>query len=166
MSSQLPSEKTLYEEEQPTQRWVMIVSWVGICLGAVVIGAMFFIPGIPLFIPLISIAIFLFVLLSVWNFRRLQIRATTSGITFGFGIFRWRLRWNDIVRVSARPYIFLRFLGWGIRLDLRGTIGFIARTSMGVQLETPRLKYFISTNHPQAICDLAHRFIVHDTERA
>jgi len=165
MSSQNSSDKTLYEEEQPTQRWVMIVSWVGTCLGAIVTLATFFIPGIPLFIPVVSIAGLLFVLLSVWNFRRLQIRATTKGITFGFGIFRWRVLWSDIVRVSARPYIFLRFLGWGIRLDLRGTIGFIARSSMGVQLETPRLKYFISTNNPQAICDLAHRFIVHDSER-
>lgn len=165
MSRRNPSEKTLYEEEQPTQRWVMIVSWVGTCLGGMVIFATCFIPGIPLFIPLVSIAGLLFVLLSVWNFRRLRICATPEGITFGFGIFRRHLRWRDVVRVSARPYIFLRFLGWGIRLDLRGTIGFIARTSMGVQLETPRLKYFISTNHPQAICDLAHQFIVRGTKR-
>jgi hypothetical protein len=165
MSSRSASEKTLYEEEQPTQRWVMIVAWVGTCLGGAVIVATFFIPGIPSFILFISIAVLLFVLLSVWNFRRLQIRATPEGITFGFGIFRRHLRWRDVVRVSARPYIFLRFLGWGIRLDLRGTIGFIARTSMGVQLETPRLKYFISTNNPQAICDLAQRFIVSGKQR-
>lgn len=165
MSSRNPSEKTLYEEEQPTQHWVMIVAWVGTCLGGAVILVTCFIPGIPFFIPLVSIAALSFVLLSVWNFRRLRIRATSEGITFGFGIFRWHLRWSDIVRVSTRPYIFLRFLGWGIRLDLRGTIGFIARTSMGVQLETPHLKYFISTNHPQVICDLAHRFIIHGAKR-
>jgi hypothetical protein len=165
MSSQKPSEKTLYEEEQPTQRWVMIVAWGGTCFGGVVILAACFIPGIPLFIPVVSISGLLFVLLSVWNFRRLRICATPEGITFGFGIFRRHLRWRDVVRVSTRPYIFLRFLGWGIRLDLRGTIGFIARTSMGVQLETPRLKYFISTNHPQAICDLAQRYIVSGKQR-
>lgn len=105
-----------------------------------------------------------FSLLSVWNFRRLQIRTTPEGITFGFGIFRRHVRWRDVVQVSTQPYLLLPFLGWGIRLDLRGTVGFIARTSMGVQLETRRLKYFISTDHPSTICELAQRVIT-DVQR-
>ena len=151
--------KTIYDEEQLTQSWVMRVAWFGASLAGLMIIATLLISGIP---PLFRLAVALpltFTLLSVWNFRRLRIRATTEGITFGFGIFRRHVRWRDVVHVSARPYIFLRFLGWGIRLDLRGTVGFIARTSMGVQLETRRLKYFISTDHPEAICDLAQKYI-------
>lgn len=156
------SKKTRYEEEQPTQRWVMIVAWCAAGFASAVLIAASFISGIPLLLRLISVVVLPIAIFSVWNFRRLRILATTEAITFGFGVFRWRLRWQEIVRVDARPYIFLRFLGWGIRLDFRGTIGFIARTSMGVQLETRRLKYFISTNHPQALCDFARRFIMRD----
>jgi hypothetical protein len=150
---------TLYEEEQPTQSWVMSVAWLGATFAALVVLAAIVIPGIPVVLRAGVAAPLFFALISVWNFRRLQIRATTDGITFGFGIFRRRLRWRDITRVSTQPYVFLRFLGWGIRLDLRGTVGFIARTSMGVQLETRHLKYFISTNHPNTIYELAQRHI-------
>jgi len=156
---------TLYDEEQPTQRWVMAVAWLGAAFTGLVILATFFIPIIPAFVRLSAAAIFLAALFSVWNFRRLHIRATAEGITFGFGIFRWHLRWREILHVDMQPYIFLRFLGWGIRLDLRGTIGFIARSSMGVQLETSRLKFFISTNHPHKICELANRFIVPERQK-
>lgn len=151
--------RTLYEEEQPTQRWVMTIAWLAASFAALIILAALLVPGVP---PLARLAValpFAFALLSVWNFRRLHIRATADGITFGFGIFRRRLHWRDVVHVSPQPYLFVRFLGWGIRLDLRGTIGFIARTSMGVQLETRRLKYFVSTNHPRAICELAQRYV-------
>jgi len=151
--------KTIYEEEQPTQSWVMTVAWLGAGFAAIIILAASFILGVPLLLRLLALAVLFCALFSVWNFRRLQIRATPDGITFGFGIFRRHLRWRDIHHVSTQPYIFLRFFGWGIRLDLRGTVGFIARTSMGVQLETQRLKYFISTNHPNTIYDLAQRYI-------
>lgn len=151
--------KTLYEEEQPTQGWVMTVAWLAASFAALLILAALLIPGVHSLLRLIVVTPLAFALLSVWNFRRLQIRATPEGITFGFGIFRRHVRWRDVVQVSTQPYLFLRFLGWGIRLDLRGTVGFIARTSMGVQLETRRLKYFISTDHPGTICELAQRYI-------
>jgi len=150
---------TLYEEEQPTQRWVMASAWLAAGIAVVVIVAALAYPGIPRWLRVIVVLPLGFGLFSVCNFRRLRIRATTDGISFGFGVFRRSLRWRDIVRVSSRPYIFLRFLGWGIRLDWRGTVGFIARTSMGVQLETRHLKYFISTDHPGAICELVQRCI-------
>lgn len=151
--------KTLYEEQQPTQSWVMTVAWLAASFAALVILAALAVPGVHSLLRIIVAMPFALALLSVWNFRRLHIRATAEGITFGFGIFRRHVPWRDVVQVSTQPYLFLRFLGWGIRLDLRGTIGFIARSSMGVQLETRRLKYFISTNHPAAICELAQRCI-------
>ena len=160
MSGRNLVEQTLYEEEQPTQRWVLVSAWLATCAAGAIIIAACFVPGIPLFLILPASGVLLFALFSVMNFSRLRIRVTAERITFGFGVFRWHVRWRDVVRVSTRPYIFLRFLGWGIRLDWRGTIGFIARSSMGVQLETPHIKYFVSTNHPQEICELAQRYMV------
>jgi hypothetical protein len=39
---------------------------------------------------------------------------------------------------------------------MRGTFGFIARSGMGVQIQTRnRWRYFISTDHPQTLLNIA-----------
>jgi hypothetical protein len=92
----------------------------------------------------------------ITTFRRLSIELTDADISFGFALLRKRLRWQDIESVQEAPYLFSRFIGWGIRYDMRGTFGFIARSGMGVQIQTrQRWRYFISTDHPQTLLDIA-----------
>lgn len=93
---------------------------------------------------------------ATFTFRRLSIEVTEAGISFGFGFVRARLRWQEIESVEPQPYLFSRFVGWGVRYDLRDTFAFVAQSGMGVELKTrKRWRYFITTDRPQKLVELA-----------
>ena len=145
----------VFQERQPLERWVSYLVWLGIwayVMMAIAATLLLHPPALILIGAFVSFIAFVF---AAYNFRSLNIRIENDGISFGFGVFRKHIRWNEIESISVQPYLFSRFLGWGIVLDLRGTIGFIARRSLGVELKLKNgRKYFFSTWHPYELADL------------
>jgi len=140
------------------KRWVVLSLFVAM---GFTVAACFsieaLIPQIPLVWPvLVGAGIILLLLLIALTFRRLSIVATDSHLSFGFGPFRKRLPWNEIRNVSPEPYLFTRFIGWGIRWDGRDTFAFAAQSGMGIEIQTrKRWRYFVTTDQPQTLIELA-----------
>lgn len=146
----------LYRESQPMVSWVMLLLLFAFGANVAVLLLLISVPQLPLWPKLLLAAVILALSVMIWTFRRLSIELTDADISFGFALIRKRLRWQDIESIEEVPYLFSRFWGWGIRYDMRGTFGFIARSSMGVQIQTrKRWRYFISTGRPHLLMDIA-----------
>ncbi len=144
-----------FQERQPQERWVHILVWLGIWGYLIIAAAATVLLHPPLLFIAAGVVAFVAFLFAAYNFRSLSIRVHDWGISFGFGIFRKNIRWEDIRSITVQPYLFSRFLGWGICLDLRGTIGFVARRSLGVELELKNgRRYFFSTSHPYELAEM------------
>ena len=152
----MKSRRILYRETQSMVSWVILVLLFALLANLAVLVWLTAMPQIPLWPKLLLAAVMLALSAMIWTFRRLSIELTDADISFGFAFLRKRLRWQDIENVQEAPYLFSRFIGWGFRYDMRGTFGFIARSGMGVQIQTRRRwRYFISTDHPQTVLDIA-----------
>ncbi|MCG3121126.1 MAG: hypothetical protein ALAOOOJD_04104 [bacterium] len=146
----------LYRENQPMVSWVILLLLFVFASNFAVLLLLSSVPQMPVWPKLLLAAVMAALSVMMWTFRRLSIELTETDISFGFALIRKRLRWQDVESVEEVPYLFSRFIGWGIRYDMRGTFGFIARSGMGVQIQTRnRWRYFISTNHPQELLNLA-----------
>lgn len=146
----------LYQEIQPMVSWVILLLVFALISNLAVLLFLISVPTVPLWPKLLLAAVMLGLTMIIWMFRRLSIVLTDSEISFGFALIRKRLQWQDIQNVQEEPYLFSRFWGWGIRYDLRGTFGYIARSGMGVQIQTRRRwRYFISTDRPQTVLGIA-----------
>lgn len=152
----MENRRILYRETQPMVTWVILVLLFVLVANFAVFLLLASLPQIPFWPKLLLAAVVLALSGMIWTFRRLSIELTDAGISFGFALLRKRLRWQDIENVEETPYLFSRFVGWGFRYDMRGTFGFIARSGMGVQIQTrQRWRYFISTAHPQTLLEIA-----------
>ena len=148
--------RILYREKQPMVSWVIILLVFAFGSNLIVLLLLLSLPQMPLWPKVLLAAVLMALSVMITTFRRLSIELTDADISFGFALLRKRLRWQDIESVQEAPYLFSRFIGWGFRYDMRGTFGFIARSGMGVQIQTrPRWRYFISTDHPQTLLDIA-----------
>ncbi|GEM_PF-3331288 len=156
-----PRQNLLYRETQPMVSWVVILLVFAFISNLAVWLLLMSVPQVPLWPKLLLAAVMLALAVMIWTFRRLSIELTDTGISFGFALIRKRLRWQDIESVQEEPYLFSRFIGWGLRYDMRGTFGFIARSGMGVQIQTRNRpgrsgwRYFISTDRPQTLLHIA-----------
>ncbi|MDZ7273689.1 MAG: hypothetical protein ONB48_09330 [candidate division KSB1 bacterium] len=146
----------LYREHQPMKRWIMRLLMLAVAFASAFLLALMLLgPHLPgwvialLLLPVLGLAV------ATFTFRRLSIEVTETGIAFGFGFVRTRLRWQEIESVAPQPYLFTRFVGWGVRYDLRDTFAFVAQSGMGIELKTrKRWRYFITTDRPQELVDL------------
>jgi hypothetical protein len=146
----------LYRETQPMVSWVIILLIFVFGSNLAVLLLLVSVPQVPLWPKLLLIAVIIAIGVMIGTFRRLSIVLTDADISFGFAMIRKRLRWQDIESIKEEPYLFSRFIGWGIRYDMRGTFGFIARSGMGVQIQARNgWRYFISTDHPQTLLNVA-----------
>jgi len=151
-----PGRNILYRETQPMVSWVILLLVFVFGSNLAVFLLLMSVPQVPLWPKLLLAAVMLALSVMIWTFRRLSIELTDGEISFGFALIRKRLRWKDIASVQEEPYLFSRFVGWGIRYDMRGTFGFIARSGMGVQIQTRQSwRYFISTDRPQTLLNIA-----------
>ncbi len=156
----------VFQDRQPLERWVSYLVWLGIWAYVMLAIAAILWLHPPILILVAAFVSFLALVFAAYNFRSLSIHIRNDGISFGFGVFRKHIRWDEIESISVQPYLFSRFLGWGIVLDLRGTIGFIARRSLGVELKLKNgRKYFFSTWHPYELADLIHSHLRHPQNR-
>jgi len=154
--------RILYREKQPMVSWVIILLVFAFGSNLIVLLLLLSLPQMPLWPKVLLAAVLMALSVMITTFRRLSIELTDADISFGFALLRKRLRWQDIESVQEAPYLFSRFIGWGFRYDMRGTFGFIARSGMGVQIQTRpkgllsrRWRYFISTDHSQTLLDIA-----------
>jgi len=151
-----PECRILYRETQPMVSWVMLLLFLIFGSNLAVLLLLLSVPQVPLWPKLLLAAVMLALIVMMWTFRRLSIELTETDISFGFALIRKRLRWQDIESVQEAPYLFSRFIGWGVRYDMRGTFAFIARSGMGMQIQTRRRwRYFISTDRPQQLLHIA-----------
>lgn len=145
----------VFQEHQPVEKWVNLLVWAAIGMYTIVLLGAMLILHPPLFFLILTLFSVPTLIFTAYNFRTLNIKIQHEHVSFGFGIFRKNIRWEEIAKVTLQPYLFTRFMGWGICLDLRGTIGFIARRSMGVQLHLKNgRKYFFSTSHPYELAEI------------
>jgi hypothetical protein len=153
----------LYRENQPMVSWVMLLLLFVFGSNLAVLLLLISVPQVPLWPKLLLAAVILTLSMMIWTFRRLSIQLTDADISFGFALLRKRLRWQDIESIEEAPYLFSRFWGWGFRYDWRGTFGFIARSGMGVQIQTRRRwRYFISTDQPHLLLNIAKAQLKHN----
>jgi hypothetical protein len=151
-----PRRNILYCERQPMVSWVILLLWFVFASNFAILLLLASVPQVPLWPKLLLAAVMLALAIMIWTFRRLSIELTEADIAFGFALIRKRLRWQDVASIQEEPYLFSRFIGWGVRYDMRGTFGFIARSGMGVQIQTrQRWRYFISTDRPQTLLNIA-----------
>jgi hypothetical protein len=153
----------LYRENQPMVSWVMLLLLFVFGSNFAVLLLLISVPQVPLWPKLLLAAVILTLSMMIWTFRRLSIQLTDTDISFGFALLRKRLRWQDIESIEEAPYLFSRFWGCGLRYDMRDTIGFIARSGMGVQIQTrQRWRYFISTDQPHLLLNIAKAQLRHN----
>lgn len=145
----------VFQEQQPFEKWIKLFVWgLIVCYAMLLLGILMVLHP-PVFIFVASVFSLLVCLFAAYNFRSLRIQIKKDAIQVGFGVFRKEIPWHEIVSVRLQPYLFSRFLGWGIVLDFRGTIGFVARRSMGVELTLrDGKKYFFSTWHPDELVEI------------
>lgn len=151
------SQPVLYREHQPMKRWFVHLLVLAIGAAAVFVVVLVLLrPHLPTWLLALMLLAVLGLAVATFTFRRLSIEVTEAGIAFGFGFVRTRLRWQEIESVEPQPYLFSRFVGWGVRYDLRDTFAFVAQSGMGVELRTrKRWRYFITTDRPQKLVELA-----------
>ena len=142
--------------------WIMLLLLIAVAFSLLaLVLLLLLLPGMPMWPKIILAAVIVFLLLSALIFRRLSIVLTEADISFGFGPLRRRLRWREIQSIKPEPYLFTRFIGWGIRYDLRDTFAFIAQSGMGVELKSKnRWRYFITTDDPEKLVKLSRARIL------
>jgi hypothetical protein len=105
--------------------------------------------------------IFLLIGLVVTNFTSLTVSANTSGITAGYGRFRYRIPWEDISGYEMdKDSQVLKYGGYGIRFGRRNGKSVLVYNTMGIpviliEVKSGKYKYFgFSTKHPAEVMDL------------
>jgi hypothetical protein len=105
--------------------------------------------------------IFLLVGLLLANFSFLTTVITTHGITAGFGIFRYRILWDNIAGCEIdKGSAFLQYGGYGIRCGRKNSNSALVYNVMFsplvvIQLKNGKYKYFgLSTKHPEKLTEL------------
>lgn len=151
------STAVLYREYQPMKRWILRLLALAIVSSSLLILVLVILwPHPATWLVVLMIAAVLALIAATFTFRRLSIEVTEAGISFGFGFVRTRLRWKEIESVKPEPYLFSRFIGWGVRYDLRNTFAYVAQSGMGVELQTrKRWRYFFTTERPQKLVELS-----------
>jgi len=151
------SKAVLYREYQPMKRWILRLLALAIGSASLLVVVLVLLwPHLPTWLVVVMIAAVLALIAATFTFRRLSIEVTETGISFGFGFVRTRLRWKEIESIKPEPYLFSRFIGWGVRYDLRNTFAYVAQSGMGVELQTrKRWRYFFTTERPQKLVELS-----------
>jgi len=144
-----------YQEEQKSLPIIMIaVAVIAICVLPFSIYKTFMDPMIPLWTPILLIAlewVFIFVFA---NFYKLRIKVDEEYLEFGFGLIKKKFKRQDIISCEPYQLRFGNYLGMGIRIGFDRTIAFNTRFGRGVKIriEGKKRAYVLTTNDPQALC--------------
>ncbi len=117
--------------------------------------------------PVLGIAM-LVILFVMVNFLALLTTVSDHGLEFRFGLFARRFGWSEITGAEAKPYSWLSYGGWGIRIAFGGRRAWsLLGVSHGVEVHVSvrkdrQLTYFVSSARPDELAEAIRRGI---TER-
>ena len=96
----------------------------------------------------------LLILFVMLNFLTLLTTVSDHGLEFRFGLFARRFGWNEINGAEAKPYNWLSYGGWGIRIAFGGRRAWsLLGVSHGVEVSVTgrndrQFTYFVSSARP------------------
>lgn len=99
------------------------------------------------------------------NFSRLKIRITLQSINAGYGIFKHKVSWEDVVDCYLDKASTIRYGGWGIRIGrIKGkwrlVYNVIGGSRVVLSLKKGRFREFVfSTKKPEEVINLVKQQI-------
>jgi hypothetical protein len=103
-----------------------------------------------LFILITLIIILVFVI-----FKKLEITIKGEEVQVGFNLINSKIKFSEMSKVELVKPPFWRYGGYGLRLGLDGSIGYITSYNKGLRIT--RIKgrdIFFSTNHPEELLSI------------
>ena len=152
-----------FDESVRSPNWVFILFgallglFAGLLTGLPISGALEGTESLVVYAVLgIAMLIILFVML---NFLALLTTISDHGLEFRFGLFARRFDWNQILSAEAKPYNWLSYGGWGIRIAFGGRRAWsLLGVSHGVEVRVTErngreLSYFVSSARPAEMAE-------------
>ena len=147
-----------FDESVRSPNWVFILFgallgvFAGLLTGLPISGALEGTESLVVY-PVLGFAM-LVILFAMLNFLVLLTTISEHGLEFRFGLLARRFAWNQIDGAEAKPYNWLAYGGWGIRIALGGRRAWsLLGVSRGVEVSVTvrkgrQLRYFISSARP------------------
>ena len=152
-----------FDESVRSPNWVFILFgallglFAGLLTGLPISGVLEGTESIIFYAVLgVAMLIVLFVML---NFLALITTISDHGLEFRLGLFARRFAWSQIAGAEAKPYNWLTYLGWGIRIAPGGRRAWsLPGVSHGVEVRITdrnggQLSYFISSARPDEMAE-------------
>ena len=152
-----------FDESVRSPNWVFILFgallglFAGLLTGLPISGVLEGTESIIFYAVLgVAMLIVLFVML---NFLALITTISDHGLEFRLGLFARRFAWSQIAGAEAKPYNWLTYLGWGIRIAPGGRRAWsLPGVSHGVEVRITdrnggQLSYFISSAPPDEMAE-------------
>ena len=159
-----------FDESVRSPNWVFIVFgallglFAGLLTGLPISGVLEGTESIIFYAVLgVAMLIVLFVML---NFLALLTTISDHGLEFRLGLFARRFAWNQIAGAQAKPYNWLTYLGWGIRIAYGGRRAWsLPGVSHGVEVRVTdpsgrELTYFVSSARSDEFAETLRQGIV------
>ena len=152
-----------FDESVRSPNWVFIVFgallglFAGLLTGLPISGVLEDTESIIFYAVLgVAMLIILFVML---NFLALLTTISDHGLEFRFGLFARRFDWSQIAGAESKPYNWLSYGGWGIRIAFGGRRAWsLLGVSHGVEVRVTNrngreLSYFVSSARPAEMAE-------------
>jgi hypothetical protein len=106
---------------------------------------------------ILFIFITLIILLVFIVFRKLEIIIAGEGVKVGFNLINSKIKFSEINAIEIHKPSFWRYGGFGIRLGLDGSIGYITSYKKGLRIIRVKGRdVFFSTNHPEELLSIIY----------
>ncbi len=164
-----------FDESVRSPNWVFLLFGAvlgllaGLLTGLPISGAIGAIEGNGSLVVYAALGIAMLVVLFVMvNFLALLTTVSDDGLEFRFGLFARRFGWSEITGAEAKPYNWLSYGGWGIRIAFGGRRAWsLLGVSHGVEVNVTvrkdrQLVYFVSSARPDELAEAIRQGI---TER-
>lgn len=146
------SKQIIYQERQLLQAFFLILLWV---ITIILLLTSFLLWNQTLFLPawakVICYAATVLLFLASLNLICLKVIITQDYLQFGFGIFKKKLLWSEIKKVTIEEKLSRYFNSFGIRTGRDRRIGYLANWGQGIEIQTESRKYYFSTKQPDKI---------------
>ena len=152
-----------FDESVRSPNWVFILFgallglFAGLLTGLPISGVLEGTESIIFYAVLgVAMLIILFVML---NFLALLTTISDHGLEFRLGLFARRFDWSQITCAEAKPYNWLSYGGWGIRIAFGGRRAWsLPGVSHGVEVRVAdrngrELTYFVSSARPDDMAE-------------
>lgn len=151
--------KPVYAENVRAATWMYFVLStplgvvLGLMTGAAIAGLVEGGAAVAFYLVLAVVAFVL--VLALVTFTSMSVSVGDSAVDFAFGLFRKRLRFDDVSSVAPADYRWVEYGGWGIRIALGGKRAWsVPGVKRGVVIAVNeggrRRTYFVSSARPES----------------